>query len=331
MNKGHHTMNKGHHTMNATAPNLTPDRTLFIGGSDAAAILGISKWKTPFQLYQEKTGAYVEDSTPMRDRVLARGKRWEPVVVEMLIDELEARGHDVKVIGRNLRYQDAQHPFLACELDLELLIDGEEVNGEMKTVHPFAAKEWGTPETDEIPLYYAAQVMHGLMIKPRRRALVAALIGADDLRIYFMERDEETIAAIRSKEIEFWHQVQTQTPPDPTAHADLNWLYRKDTGSVAEADDATMLACQQLKDMKAEAKALETRIDEATALIKARMGDAATLLYRGNPVATWKNNKDSVVTDWKGLALDYWPDGIPADLLAQHTTTRPGARPFNLK
>ncbi|MBK8117555.1 MAG: YqaJ viral recombinase family protein [Candidatus Accumulibacter sp.] len=104
-----------------------------------------------------------------KQRLFDRGHRWEPVVVEMLVDELLDRGHDVQIIDRNARYQDPEFPFLACELDLELLIDGEEHNAEIKTVSPFAAKAWGEQDTDEIPLYYAAQVMHGLMVKPRKR------------------------------------------------------------------------------------------------------------------------------------------------------------------
>jgi putative phage-type endonuclease len=314
--------------MNAPIPGFVPDRTKFIGGSDAAAILGVSKWKTPFQLYQEKIGALFEESNPMRDRVLNRGKRWEPVVVEMLIDELQDRGHDVEIIARNERYQDPEFPFLACELDLELRIDGEEVNGEMKTVHPFAAKDWGEPETDEIPIYYAAQVMHGLMIKPRRRAIIAALIGADDLRIHFLDRDEETIAGMRPREIEFWERIQNRVPPDPTDPVDVKWLYQRDGGTAIEADDDLVLICQRLKDMKSDAKNLDAQIELIAAQIKARMGAAATLLYRGKPLATWKNNKDSVATDWKAAYLDLRP---AADHIASFTTTKPGARPFNLK
>ena len=314
--------------MNAPAAGLMPDRSKFIGGSDAAAILGVSKWKTPFQLYQEKIGAFVEESSPMRDRVLNRGKRWEPVVVEMLVDELQARGHDVEILARNERYQDAEHPFLACELDLELRIDGEEVNGEMKTVHPFAAKDWGEPETDEIPIYYAAQVMHGLMIKPRRRAIVAALIGADDLRIHFIDRDDETIAGMRPREIEFWQRVQERNPPEPTTPEDVKWLYQRDGGTAIEANDELALICQRLKDMKADAKNLDGQIELVAAQIKARMGNAATLLYRGAPLATWKNNKDGTATDWKAAYLDLQP---PAIHIARFTTTKPGARPFILK
>jgi putative phage-type endonuclease len=266
---------------------LMPDRTTFIGGSDAAPILGVSRWKSAFQLYQEKIGAFVEEHSPEREKIFSRGKRWEPVVVEMLIDELVSRGHSVELIGRNCRYQDPEFPFLAAEIDLEFLIDGEEVNGEIKTVHPFAAKDWGEEGTDEIPVYYTAQCMHGMMIKPRKRAIVAALIGADDLRIHEIARDDELISTIRQKEIEFWERVQTRNPPNPTEPEDVKWLYAKDAGTVTEADDELALICQRLKDKKALARVIERDIESLETGLKLRMGDAATLIYRDMPIATW--------------------------------------------
>ena len=287
--------------MNAVVQ-IEPDRTKFIGGCDAAGILGVSRWKTPFQLYQEKIGAFIEESNPARDKVLNRGKRWEPVVVEMLLDELTSRGHEVEVIARNARYQDPEFPFLACEIDLELRIDGEEVNGEMKTVHPFAAKDWGEEGTDEIPIYYVAQGMHGLMIKPRRRVIVTALIGADDLRIHELVRDDELIAAIRQKEIAFWQRIQDRNPPEPTDAEDVKWLYAKDAGTVAEADDALALLCQQLKDKKSKCKDLENEIESLATALKVRMGDAATLLYRNSMLATWKTQSSSRI-DIKALEV----------------------------
>jgi putative phage-type endonuclease len=277
----------------------TMDRTRFIGGSDVAAILGVSPWKSPFRLYQEKTGAYVEEITLAKQRIFDRGHRWEPVVVEMLIDELLDRGHDVQIIARNGRYLDRDFPFLACELDLELLIDGEELNAEIKTVSPFAANDWGEQDTDEIPLYYAAQVMHGLMVKPRKRAIVAALIGVDDLRLHQIERDEETIAAIRSREIEFWRRVQDRDAPDPTTADDVKWLYAKDGGIVMEADEELVRLCEEIRQGKDIAKQCDARIETLSTRLKCAMGHASTLVYQGQRLATWKSNKDSVKTDWE--------------------------------
>ncbi len=306
----------------------TMDRTRFIGGSDVSAILGVSPWKSPFRLYQEKTGAYVEEVTPAKHRIFERGHRWEPVVIEMLIDELQDRGHDVQIIARNARYQDPELPFIACELDLELLIDGEECNAEMKTVHPFAAKEWGEQDTDEIPIYYAAQVMHGLMVKPRRRSIVAALIGVDDLRVHQIERDEETIAAIRAKEIEFWRRVQERDAPDPTTADDVKWLYAKDGGIVMEADDDLQAQVMHLAGLKAEAKRIESAAEATATRIKLAMGHASALIYDGKKIATWKSNKDSVKTDWQAAYLDLGPTKEHAK---KFTKTVAGNRPLLIK
>lgn len=315
--------------MNAPEAIFAPDRSTYLGGADVAAVLGLSPWMSPFMLYQKKIGAFVEEVTPAKQKIFDRGHRWEPIVVEMLVDELRERGHDVEIIARNQRYQDPEFPFLAAEIDLELLVDGEEVNGEAKTVNPFAVKAWGDEDSDEIPIYYAAQVMHGLMIKPRRRTVIAALTGFDDKpRVHWIERDEETIAGIRAREVEFWQRVQTRNAPDPTDPVDVKWLYQRDGGTAIEADDDLVLLCQQLKDLKADAKNMDGQIELIATRIKAQMGTAATLLYQGKPIATWKNNKDSVTTDWKAAYLDLSPT---ADHTAKFVTSKTGARPFVLK
>ena len=307
------------------------DRAKFIGGSDSAAVLNLfpPSWrKSEFLLYQEKIGELIDDPTPEQRRRFARGKRLEPVVVEMMIDELRDRGHDVQIIARNARYQDSEFPFLACELDLELVVDGEEYNGEIKTVSQFAAKDWGDQGSDEIPIYYIAQVMHGMMIKPRRRCIVAALIGGDDLRIHQIDRDEETIAGIRAKEVAFWKRVQDRNPPDPHTADDVRWLYAKDAGTVAEADDELMRLVGELYYLKNSAKLAENEIDKVSTQIKLAMGDAAILVYEGKVIATWKNNKPSQKTDWRAVVDEHRP---PMSLIEHHTKTVAGNRPLLLK
>ena len=305
------------------------DRKTYIGGSDVAAILGVSPWKSAFQLYQEKIGAFAEEVSPAKTNLFRRGHRWEPIVVEMLVDELCERGHAVELVAQNQRYADPTFPFLAAEIDLELLIDGEPVNGEAKTVSPFAAKLWGEEETDDIPIYYAAQVMHGMMLRPRQRAVVAALTGFDDRpRIHWIERDEETIAGIRAKEIEFWQRVQDRNPPPPESVDDVRWLYKRDDGETIEADDELLSLCQALKDTKQDAKSLAARTSLLETKIKLRIGSAATVIHGGQRVATWKNNKNGQKTDWQAAYLDLSP---AADHINKFTTTTAGNRPLLIK
>lgn len=316
--------------MNAPIPVGELDRAAYIGGSDVAAILGVSPWTTPFMLYQKKTRAYVEELTPSKRRILARGARWEPIVLEMMVDELTDRGHDVQVIAVNQRYQDPELPFLAAEIDAELIVDGEPVNGEMKTAGYFASGAWGDYDSDEVPIYYLAQVQHGLMIQPRRRTVVAAVTGFDERpMIRWVDRDDETIAAIRAREIEFWQRIQSGEAPDPVTPEDVTWLYPKDSGTTLDADVALLEACGDLKALKAQAKALEGVIETKATRIKVRMGTASALLGpNGKPIATWKTNKDGQKTDWQAVAAEA---GADPDLIAKHTHTTPGNRPFLVK
>ncbi len=316
--------------MSAPQEIYAPDRTTYIGGSDVASILGISPWKSAFALYLEKTGAAVEEETPAdKAKLFRRGKRWEPIVVEMLVDELRERGHEVEIVARNQRYADTELPFLAAEIDLELLIDGEPTNVEAKTVSPFAAKLWGDEETDEVPIYYAAQVMHGLMIRPRRRAVVAALTGFDDRpRVHWIEYDAETIAGIRARELEFWQRIQSRIPPSPETAEDVRWLYKKDGGEVIEADNKLAEMIAELKHMKVAIKGHEASAEVLATQIKARIGKAATVIYQGQWIANFKSNKDSQKTDWQAAYLDLSP---VADHINKFTTSTTGNRPLLIK
>ena len=313
------------------------NRSEFIGGSDTAAILGVSPWKSPLMLYKEKIGEHVEEVTPAKQKIFNRGKRWEPVVVEMLIDELKDRGHDVRVIDRNNRFSDLEHEFLAAEIDLELLVDGETVNGEMKTVHPFAAKDWGEQDTDEIPIYYTAQILHGQMVTRRNKTIVAALIGADDLRVHTVDRDDEMINVIRAKELEFWERVQNRQAPEPVSIEDIKLMYAKDSGSIIDASFEILNLCEAAKIIKQNIKIQETNLTEILTEIKLGMSDSSVLIHNGKQLATWRANKDSMKTDWQAAFHDLVgkTTGLgQADIdqiIKSATTTKPGARPFLLK
>ena len=313
------------------------DRTNFLGGSDCAAILGISPFKSPLMLYQEKIGEHVEEVTPVKQKIFNRGKRWEPVVIEMLVDELKDRGLDVHIINRNQRFKDLEHDFLAAEIDLELLVDGETVNGEMKTVHPFAAKDWGEQDTDEIPIYYTAQVLHGQMVTRRNKTIVAALIGADDLRVHTVNRDDEMIDVIRAKELEFWERVQNRQAPEPVSIEDIKLMYAKDSGSIIDASFEILNLCEAAKIIKQNIKIQETNLAEILTEIKLGMSDSSVLIHNGKQLATWRTNKDSVKIDWQSAFFDLVGESTglgQADIdqiIKSATTTKPGARPFLLK
>ena len=264
----------------AIIPPEQHDRRRFIGGSDVAAVLGISPWRTPLQLWEAKTRPALDGPEPAK-RVFTRGQRWESVVAEMLVEHLTARGHTVEIVASNNRYVDPSLDFLAAEIDFEIKLDGEEeiTNVELKTVHPFKAKEWGEEDTDEVPLWYAAQAMHGLGVTDRRRCFVAPLFGADEIRAYEITRDEETIAAMRARCQMFWHLVQTGVRPDPQNLADLDRLYKgEDATPTLIADEDLTRKVLRLRAINAEIKARETEAAAVEFDVKLAMKDATELV-----------------------------------------------------
>lgn len=268
----------------------TIDRTKYIGGSDAAPILGISPWRTPLDVYLDKVQPRIEDSDPARLRVLTRGTRMEPYVIDLLAEE-----EGLLITGRNNRYIDPEYGFIACEIDSEYFDDQLDSiqNIEIKTVSPFKAKEWGEEKTDAIPVYYTAQAMHGLMVTGRQVCVFGVLIGADDFRVYRIERDNETISAMREREIDFWKRVTTLTPPEATTAADILRLFDKDSGKAIEATGNVLEVFNHLRDLKGQIKTLEAQAGTAEEQIKLFMQDASSLTIDGNPLLTWKTQKSN--------------------------------------
>jgi putative phage-type endonuclease len=281
------------------------NRLGFIGGSDVAAILGVSPWKSPHELWLQKTGrAPREEITPQQQKRFDRGHRLEPVVLDMLLDRLRDDGHEVELLRTNERYIDAEHPFMACEIDFELMLDGEHVNGDCKTVHPFAAKKWGEEGTDEMPIDYAAQFMHGLGITGRNRCICAALIGMDDLLIYWVERDQETIDGIRARVAQYWNEcVLADVAPDPIDFDDCKAIYAKSNGGSIEATSEIRDAVFTLSDVKKKLASFKASEEELSYRITAFMQPNATLTFGGNVIATWKNQDDTRI-DQKLLKED---------------------------
>ena len=280
--------------MNARLKPLV-ERMGFIGGSDVPAILGLSKWASPFDIWLVKTGRPPRVAiTPEQQKRFDRGHRLEPIVLSMLVERLRDEGHEVRVLRRNKRYVDKQYPFMRAEIDFELRLDGEHVNGDCKTVHPFAFKNWGDEFSDEVPVMYAAQFMHGLGVTGRKRCLCATLLGLDDLLIYWIERDEVTIEAMRARVAQFWHEcVIADVEPDPIDFDDCYAIYEHSNGGRIEATSEVRDAVYALAEVRRKLKALGHQEEELKFLIADYMRPNAFLGMGKLDIATWKEQSDS--------------------------------------
>lgn len=285
------------------------DRSKYIGGGDIAAVMGLSPWLTPLELWNKKTHRVVEEVTPQKARIYRRGHKLEPFIREMAIEKLQDMGLDVELVRVNHRYIDPEVPFFAAEIDFELTIDGEvEIGGELvkfecehinvdaKSVTGFARKKWGDVGTDEVPIEYAAQFMWGLGITGRGWCLVAALRSFDDVDLFWVKADDETVLAMRGKASQFWlEHVLKDVPPDPVNFADVKLLYAKadPMRDAPVADDALAQKVYDYKKVKAAIKDLEEQAEVLQFEITKEIGEHPGLSYAGKPLCTWGNDKST--------------------------------------
>lgn len=269
------------------------DRKSYIGGSDIAGILGLSPWATQVSVWQRKVEPPEPKSEGAKIKRFNRGKLWEQVVGEMLVAKLEALEHKVQILSTNHRYADPDVPHFAAEIDYEIKLDDipDTVNVELKTVHPNASHEWGEEDTDDCPVWYAAQAMWGLGITRRKCCLVAPLFGADEIRIYPIVADQSTIAGMRQQATTFWDlYVLPKVAPEARSIEDIDRLFKVDSGRIAQA---TPEIVEKLLRYRAVSAEIDARVAEKELLefqAKQFMQDA-TEIRIGNqdkPAATWK-------------------------------------------
>lgn len=261
------------------------DRAKYLGGSDVAGILGISPWRTPMDVYLDKVQPRKDPPSPAKQKIFSRGQRMEPYVIDLLSEET-----GLVIAKRGERYLDPELPYIAAEIDAEAE-SGENI--EIKTCSPFKAREWGEQQTDAIPVHYTAQAMHGLMVTGKQVCVFGVLIGADDFRVYRVERDDETIAAIREKEIQFWEMVTTLTPPPITAVSDVMRIFDRDVGTGIEADGKALDALLHLRELHARKKELSDEIEFAEQRLKIFMQDNSYISLQGKQLATWRTQSST--------------------------------------
>ena len=207
-----------------------------LGGSDMATILGLNKYKTPYELWLEKTG---------REQPVDISDKWAIVKGNALEKELRNRfrslhpewecydGTDKSLVSRN-------HPFLIASLD-GVLYDETRGYGvlEIKTTSAHRGKtDWHDMDGNlKIPDYYMAQVTHYLAVTGWTWGVVYADIGEPEPVEIMVERDEDDIdAAIKAAE-SFWGYVERDEPPAFTAQDVDDMQTREQPDGFEQVDD----------------------------------------------------------------------------------------------
>ena len=173
-----------------------------IGGSDASIVCGVNRYKSPLELWLDKTG-----QIPFGEAGEAAywGTQLEPFVKH---EFTKRTGIEIREVKQLL--QSEEHPFMLANLD-GVCHDDEhgECVFEAKTASAYKAGEW----ENSIPDEYMLQIQHYMAVTGYRATYIAALIGGNSFKWKLIERDEELISMIISIEEAFWENVQNGTPP----------------------------------------------------------------------------------------------------------------------
>ena len=283
---------------------VVTDRHKYIGGSDIAAIMGMSRWKTPLKLWAEKT-----QKLPMADL-----SSIEAVELGTDLEEFVAQKFSQKT-GKAVRrapkeYTHKDYPYMHAHIDR--LVTGSEELLECKTASFFKKDEW---EDDEIPQEYILQVMWYLGITGRKIGHIAVLIGGQYFKYKQIEFDAELFNTMVEAAKEFWDCVQNDTPPAvmPDDDETLKDMYSdhsefmielypdKEENKVAmEALEEKIAYLQEIKahqkNLEAERQEIETALKD---IIKGNLG-IKTLKYS----ITWKNQKGQYSYDKEAMQAD---------------------------
>lgn len=246
-----------------------------IGGSEAAIIMGVNPWQSPYSLYQDKIGAAVDDRA---SPAMYWGTKLEPVVRDAYC---EIVGRDVKDGAVMARHSDASLEFMLANTDGEISPvkehDGAGVY-EGKTTGIFTSKAWD----DGVPLYYQIQVQHYLAVLGLSWGSVAVFIMGerDPFHWVDVERNDGFIAAMCDKEHAFWrdHVVPRVAPPvdgSSSTTTALKMLHPRDNGRVIFLPPAAQGWLEMRAQVSKEIKVLEETRDEMTNLARAALGGAS--------------------------------------------------------
>ena len=232
-------------------------RRSYIGGSDAAAVLGLSKWSSPLSVYADKLGLVPEreDNEAMR-----QGRDLEAYVAERWAEHtgLKVRRENHVLVNDDL-------PWMSANIDRRVV--GLSEGLECKTTSVYNKTDF---EGGDVPPEYYVQCQHYMAVTGWDVWHLAILVLNRGFYVFRVERNEADIAALIQAEKAFWYgHVVPGVAPEPT-DADselLGQLYGHDIdvpwvplNGMEGTMDSLMVTKAKIKALEVEQKALENQI-----------------------------------------------------------------------
>ena len=254
----------------------------YIGGSDLAAILGISPFKTPLDIFLEKTG----QAEPEEE---SEAQKWGKALENEIAISWAAK-HGVKIRRKNQRIVHPDYPWLSGHIDRDVV--GKPEGLEVKVS---SADGWGSPDSADVPEHLVPQPHVYMAITGAERWHVTALLwsfGPPKQQDYTIPRDEEMIGLLIEAGARFKRDhLDTGVAPDPTTSEQANKLWRQSqVGRTEEITPDVLKAVADFEMVKAERVISKARKKTLELILKSHLKNAESSVDEaGKPLFSWKS------------------------------------------
>jgi len=315
-----------------------------IGASEAPAVLNLSPWMTPRDVWREKVATEISDE---QTEAMEFGHLMEPIAVELFRrrhGDSENRRHrylgEIKESPGLIRSTRAPH--LLASLDSVIVEpSGQEVPGQIKNVTAYKRSDWLDSEGG-VPDLVRVQVMQEAMLIDADHGYVLPIFGGNHMpEPIRVDVTDDFAEWWLSYSLEWWEQhVLARVEPAPTLGDDLSEIYTAQAGLSIDLDEEHLDVLTRLVAVKGQIKSLEETEATLALALKSYIGDATEVWDRltdpAHPrlAATWRQNREGKPTyriDDELLVRDH-PE--VADLLDAYRVEIPAkkaARPLLIK
>ncbi|GAA2773039.1 lambda-exonuclease family protein [Saccharopolyspora taberi] len=247
-----------------------------LGGSEIAAVLGLSPFESRFSLWHRKAGlaGAVEETEQMR-----AGKYFEDGIAAWFADE-----HPELQVRRMGTWRNRERPWQIANPDRSAKgPEGYEVV-EIKNVYD--ADGWGEPGTDEVPVYYRAQVLWYLDVLGLSRARIAIAIAGCKFREYVVPYSADEAAILRREAVEFLRTIRERERPSIDEHTETYQVIREMHPDIdpAQVEISRQLAWQ-FRTAHEAYSAAKAEKQAATSAVADAMGTARRAFCDGEQIA----------------------------------------------
>jgi putative phage-type endonuclease len=254
-----------------------------LGGSEIAAVLGLSPWESRFSLWHRKMGL----ASPI---VMTDAMHWGNVLEPVIRDEWNRR-HDGEMFAQAAgTWSHYQHPWMVANPDgivrRYIRPSVAQVDSLLEVKTSRDADGWGEPGTDEIPIYYRTQALWYLDVFGLDVCHFAVLIGGSDYREYRVEYSADEAEFMRSKARDFLDDLDTGKRPSIDEHNATYQVIRDLHPDIVDEriDVPGPMATAYLAAIDAH-KAASAEKQRTTAILADHMGSARRAYFDGQQIA----------------------------------------------